>query len=218
MKDKKEVKEAIYDPGDTVPVRGVDSGSEHPLLAIKFAEENDLGPDDTIVNLFTQSEKQQLAKMIKKGEFSQLEAAVLKYLMTEEGNLEDVGAMIGATSRRTKGAPTSKPGALKELNRILELVAKRSKAKFGKAADLNQLKTYKREMKRVAEWRKKKAKEAERYAKQQEKEFYKLLKELHGVQKDKGLPQSKYYVRKFAPSDKDISKMKQFGGTPDNKD
>lgn len=69
---KNKLNEAIYDPGDTVPVRGLDvgDGAEHPLLAVKYAEEHGLGPNDTIINTFTQAEKQQLLKMIKKGEFS----------------------------------------------------------------------------------------------------------------------------------------------------
>lgn len=99
--------------------------------------------------------------------------------MSEAATLEDVGAMIGAVSRRTKGEPTSKVAALKEVNRILAIIAKRSKAKFGKEVDLTKIPQYKREMKRLQEWRKKKAREAEKYARQQEKEFYKTLKELH---------------------------------------
>jgi len=71
-KKTKKLNEAIYDPGDTVPVRGpeVGDGADHPLLAVKYAEEHGLGPNDTIINTFTQDEKQQLLKMIKKGEFS----------------------------------------------------------------------------------------------------------------------------------------------------
>lgn len=220
---------AIYDPGDTVPVRGVEPGEDHPLLAVQMAEQNNLGPNDTIINTFTVEEKKKLLKMIKNGEFSQLEGAVLKALMTEVASLEDIGAMIGAVSRRTQGAPASKPAALKEINRILEIVAKRSKAKFGKAADLNKLKAYQREQKKLAAWRVKKAKEAERHARQVEKEFYQNLKELRATQKAHGLPQARQvdpedwepgsgnvpYIRKFAKADADISKMKQFGGTPD---
>lgn len=215
----KKVKEAIHDPGDTVPVRGVETGkdADNHLLAVKYAEENELGENDTIINTFTPAEKTLLLKMIKDGEFTQLEGAILRMLMSEAGTLEDIGAMIGAVSRRTKGAATSKPAALKEVNRILQVVAKRSKAKFGKEADLSKIRDYKTEMKKIEEFRRKKAKEAEKYAKQQEQEFYKLLKELNQAQAEKGLPKSKYYVRKFAPADKDIGKMKQFGGTPDQK-
>lgn len=208
----------IYDPGDMVPVRDIDPKEETPMLAIKYAEENNLGPNDTIVNTFTQDEKKQLLKMIKHGEFSQLEAAVLKALMSEAASLEDIGAMLGSVSRRTKGAPTSKPAALKELNRILAIVAKRSKAKIGREIDLSKIPEYKREMKRVQEWRKKKAREAKKYAKQQEAEFYKLLKELNQEQAKHNLPKSKYYIKKFAPADKDISQMKQFGGNPEYND
>lgn len=209
---------AKYDKGDTVPVRGIDPDADHPLLAVKYAEEHNLGPNDTIINTFTPDEKKQLLKMIKNKEFNQLEAAVLRALMSEAGTLEDVGAMIGSVSRKTKGAPTSKPAALKELNRILEIVAKRSKAKFGKEVDLKKLSNYKSEMKKITEFRRKKAKAAEKYAKEQEKEFYRLLKELHAEEDKHGIPRSKWYIRKFAPSNKDISKMPQFGGTLDQQD
>jgi len=55
MKKSNKINEAVYDPGDTVPVRGIDTddGAEHPLLAVKYAEEHGLGPNDTIVNTFT---------------------------------------------------------------------------------------------------------------------------------------------------------------------
>lgn len=206
----------IYDKGDTVPVRGVEVPSEdHPLLAVKYAEEHNLGPNDSIVGTFSPAEKKQLLKMIREGEFSQLEAAVLKTLMSEQATLEDVGAMFGAVSRRTKGEPLSKPGALKELNRILKIVAKQSKAKFGREVDLNQIPKYKAEMVKHNRDLKKKARKAELYAKQQEQEFYKLLKELHEVQDKLGIPRSQYYIRKFAPANKDISKMKRFGGISD---
>jgi len=66
----KKLNEAIYDPGDTVPARGIEAGEDHPLLAVKYAEEHNLGPNDTIIDTFTQAEKQQLLKMIKKGEFT----------------------------------------------------------------------------------------------------------------------------------------------------
>lgn len=208
---------AIYDPYDTVPVRDVDPNAEdQPIFAVTAAEEAGLGPDQSIVGTFTTDEKKRLLQMIKAGEFSQLEAAVLKMLMSECATLEDLGAMIGAVSRRTKGEPTTKNGAKKELNRILAIVAKRSKAKFGKAADLSKIKGYNREMKRIQEWRKRKASQARRYANSVENEFKKLLRELHAVQRERGLAPSKYYVRYYAPKDADISKMKRFGGTPDD--
>ena len=217
---------AIYDPGDTVPVRGVEQGGDDPLLAVKMAEMNNLGPNDTIVNTFTPEEKKKLLTMIKKGEFTQLEGAILKMLMSETASLEDIGAMIGATSRRTQGAATSKPAALKELNRILEVVAKRSKAKFGKAADLTKIKTYNDEMKKIAQWRAKKAREAQVYANKVEREYWKLLAELRRAQKKAGLKPARLvdpddwkpgsgdipYIRKFV-KDKNVDTMKQFGGT-----
>lgn len=207
---------AIYDPYNTVPVRDVDPNSEDdPLLAVKAVEEAGLGPDQSIVGTFTPDEKKKLLQMIKAGEFSQLEAAVLKMLMSEWATLEDLGAMIGAVSRRTKGEPTTKNGAKKELNRILAIVAKRSKAKFGKAADLTKIREWNREMKKIQEWRKRKASEARRYANKVENEFKQIMRELHAVQDEHGLPRSKYYVRYFAPKDANIDKMKRFGGTPD---
>lgn len=59
--------------------------------------------------------------------------------MSEAATLEDVGAMIGAVSRRTKGKPASKVAALKEVNRILAIIAKRSKAMFGTEVDLTKI-------------------------------------------------------------------------------
>lgn len=88
------------------------------------------------MNTFTPQEKETLLKQIKHGEYSPLEAAVLRILMGEACTLEELGVMLGATSKKTKGAPMSKVAALKELNRILAIVAKRSKLKLGKAVDL----------------------------------------------------------------------------------
>ena len=236
-KKTKKVNEAIYDPGDTVPVRGVNGldTDNHPLLAVKYAEEHGLGPNDTIINCFTPDEKKQLLKMCKNGEFNQLETAVIHYLMSEVATLEDLGAMIGAVSRRTHGEPTSKVGALKELNRILAVIAKRSKAKFGKEIDLKKAAKYMKEMKKIEAWRKKKERDAWHYANKVEREFWQNLKELRQEQSKHGLPTAKLmgydewiaagkpkntypYPRKFAPMDKDISKMKQFGGSPDERD
>jgi hypothetical protein len=172
---------AIYDPGDTVPVRGVEPDGEDPMLAIKYAEEHNLGPDNTIIDTFTIDEKKKLLKMIKNGEFSPLEAGVLRALMSEAATLEEVGAMIGATSRRSKGEPVSKPAAIKELNRILKIVGKRSKAILGKEVDLKQVAEWKREQKRLAAWRLKKAREAKRYAAKVVKEYWEGLKELRAT-------------------------------------
>lgn len=220
---------AIYDPGDTVPVRDVVPGEEHPLEAIKYAEEHNLGPNNTIIDTFTPAEKQKLLKMMKKGEFSPLEAGVLRALMSEAATLEEVGAMIGAASRRSKGEPISKPGAIKEINRILDIVARRSKAKTGKAVDLSKIPEWRREAKKLAAWRAKKAKEARKYADKVEKEYWQLLKELRATQKAAGLKMAKRvsmddwkpgsgdvpYIHKFAKADKNIDTMPQFGGRAD---
>lgn len=246
---EKEIKEAgVYDPGDTVPPRGIEPDGDDPLLAVKFLEQNNLGPDDTVVQMFTPDEKQELLKLIKKGEFSPLEAAVIRMLMSEAARIEevkqmsdlqkevasksihigepatldDVGIVIGASSRRSGGKPVSKVAALKEVNRIGAIIARRSKAKYGKEIDFKSIPKFKREMEKVAAWRKKKIRDAERYANAQEREFHKLLAELHRTQDEYHTnptpEQRNYYVRKFAPSDKDISKMKRFGGTPDERD
>ena len=220
---------AIYDPGDTVPVRGVEPNDADPLLAVKYAEEHNLGPNNTIIDTFTPAEKQQLLKMIKKGEFSPLEAGVIRALMSEAATLEEVGAMIGAVSRRSGGAPVSKPAAIKEINRILEIIAKRSKAKLGKVVDLSKIAEWKREQKKLAAWRIKKAKEARRYADKVEREYWQLLKELRATQKAAGLKPAKRvhrddwkpgsgdvpYIHDFAKADKNIDTMPEFGGKAD---
>ena len=235
IKKNKKINEAKFDTYDTVPVRDVDPASEdHPLLAVTFAEENNIGPDGSIIDLFTPDEKKKLLQMCKNGEFSQFETSVIHYLMSEAGTLEDLGAMMGAVSRRSKGEPMSKPAALKELNRILEIMSKRSKAKFGKAIDLKKIKSYQSEMKKITAARIKKQKEAKHYANKVEREFWQNLKELRQVQSQHGLERAKLmgydewikqgkpkntypYPRKFAPMDKDISKMKKFGGVQDEK-
>jgi hypothetical protein len=43
------------------------------------------------------------------------------------------------------------------------------------------------------------------------------MAELNRVRKAHGLPPERAYVRYYAPQDKDISKMKRFGGTPDER-
>lgn len=224
---------AKYDTNDTVPVRdievGVDSfGDKYdsPVLAIAMAEENKLGPNNTIVDLFTPDEKAKLNSMIKKGEFTQLESAVIHALMSEAATLEDVGAMIGAVSRRTQGKPTSKAGAIKELNRILQKIATESKAKFGRTIDLNKLKKFEVLMKKSKVERLRKAREARRRANEAEKEYWRLLKELRATQKAHGLrvarqvPRSDWepgsgdvpYIHDFAKADKNIDTMPEFGG------
>lgn len=196
--------------------------NDDPILAVKFAEEHNLGPNQTIVDIFTPDEKLKLMQMIRKGEFNPIESAVLKYLMSEAGTLEDVGVMIGAQSGRSKGEPVSKPAALKEVNRILKVVAKRSKAAFGREINLNAIPKYKQEQRRIQRERVQKAaqmkaeqREQKKRAIEAEREFYKLLRELRKTQAEHGLPRSQYYIRHKAPSDLDISKMRKFGGSPD---
>ena len=142
----------------------VGDGVDHPVEAIKIAEENGLGPNDTIVNTFTSAEKQKLLKMIKHGEFNAIEGAVLKALMSEAMTLDELAVMLGARSERTKGQPMSKVAALKELNRILAVVAKRSKAKLGREVDLTKIKAYKAEIRRQEAEKRRNAAEAKKRA------------------------------------------------------
>jgi PBP1b-binding outer membrane lipoprotein LpoB len=224
---------AKYDTNDTVPVRDIEVGKDSygeeydsPLLAIAMAEENKLGPNNTIVDLFTPDEKAKLNTMIRKGKFTQLEGAVIHALMSEAATLEDIGAMLGAVSRRTKGKPTSKAGAIKELNRILQIIADESKAKFGRTIDLSKLKKFDVLMKKARLERAKKAREARRRANEAEKEYWRLLKELRATQKAHGLRVAKQvhrsdwepgsgdvpYIHDFAKANKNIDTMPEFGG------
>lgn len=131
--------------------QGVDTSPEgqkdHPLTAEEFAEQHGLDKNTPIETVFTPQQKQQLLKMMKHGEFTPRESAVLKAMMAtkEEGepfNFEELGAFIGAASPRTKGEPTSKVAAYKELNRILNVVAKRAKFQ-GKTFNLELFKQFK---------------------------------------------------------------------------
>jgi len=143
----------------------------------------------------------------------------IKAIQTRGGDLEDVGTMIGSHSRRSKGAPVSKSAAIREINRILEIIAKRSKARFGKAIELQKIIDFRDWIRRTTAEKLKEYKKAQTqkriYANKVAKEFYKLVADLHRTQDRHGLPRSEYYIDKFAPQDKDISKMKRFGGTPD---
>ena len=170
----------------------VGDGADHPLEAVKVAEENGLGPNQTIVGTFTAAEKDKLLKMIKHKEFNPIEGAVLKALMSEELTLDELGVMLGAKSEKTKGQPMSKVAALKELNRILAVVAKRSKAKLGRAVDLTKIKAYRAEIKRQDAERRKKAAEAKKKAKAAQKEFWQLLSELNKEQRKHGLKPTRY--------------------------
>lgn len=175
---------------------GVDVSPEglqdHPVEAVAYAEEHNLGPNQTIVSVFTPDMKKKLKKMLKHGEFNKKEAAVLKYLMTEEGNLDDLSVMLGAASKRTNGAPMSKVAALKELNRILEVIAKRSYVKLGRRVDLSKIKEYKIAMRKADAERHRKQKEQKKLAREAYKEFWATLKDLNATQRKHGLKPSRY--------------------------
>ena len=189
------------------PKQGVDTSPEgmqdHPLTAEEFAEKNGLDKNTPIETIFTPQQKNELLKMMKHGEFSPRESAVLKAMMAtkEEGepfNFEELGAFIGAASPRTKGEPTSKVAAYKELNRILNVVAKRAHFQ-GKTFNLELFKRFKhdraemikRNKKLAAEQKKKQREEARKRADAQ-REFWRELSELNKLQRSMKLEPSRY--------------------------
>ena len=108
--------------------------------------------------------------MCKHGEFNPRESAVLKAMMAtgDEGeafNFDELGVYIGAASPRTKGEPTSKVAAYKELNRILEVLAKRAHFQ-GKTFNLELFKKFKHDRNELIKKNKKLA--AERKKKERE--------------------------------------------------
>lgn len=176
-----------------------------PSDAEEFALANGLGPDDTIMSVFTPQEKERLLKAMKHGEFNPRESAVLKALMSAgeaEGNafnLDELGVFIGAASPRTKGQPTSKVAALKELNRILAVLAKRSYIKFGKKIDVDALKNFQKVRNEMLRANKAKAAERKRRIRAEQKrraeaqkEFWKNLSELNRLQRSMGLEPTRY--------------------------
>lgn len=189
------------------PKKGVDTSPEgmqdHPLTAEKWAEEHGIDKNTPIVTLFTPQQKKELLRMMKHHEFNDRESAVLKAMMStgDEGeafNFEELGVFIGASSPRTKGEPTSKVAAYKELNRILEVLAKRAHFQ-GKTFNLELFKKFKHDRnelikknKKLAAERKKKEREMARRRAEAQKEFWKELTELNKLQRSKGLEPSRY--------------------------
>ena len=92
----------------------------------------------------------ELMKMIKHGEFNLQEAAIIKVLIGEPMNLEELGFWLGLGSKRTGGKPMSKIAARKELMRIQKVVAKRAKIKYGYNIDLSKFDAVKRQIKQDA--------------------------------------------------------------------
>lgn len=199
-------------------------------LAIEYAEENNLGPNQSIVSIFSQDMKTKLKQMIRQGkDFNPLESALLKALMSEALSLDELGVMLGATSERTKGKPMSKVAALKELNRILDVIAKRTKLRYGISINVQKFAKSQQEMRRIAreqhqkrmaakkEWRSKQ-RELRARAAAAEKEFYQLLHELRAEQSANNLPHSQYRIRYKRPDNVDISKVRKYGGEAGNDD
>jgi len=165
---------------------------DHPLTAIKYAEEKGIKDEDTIISTFTPKEKDDLLKLIKHGEFNAREAAVIKALICEAMSLEELGVYLGVASPKTKGEPMSKVAALKELNRILSVLTKRAYLKTGKKVDLKQIAVMKRKMKEEQAAKNKKAKELAKKRRDLMKEFWKELYALNKVQREHGLKPSRY--------------------------
>lgn len=134
--------------------------------------------------------------MIKKGEFNDVEGAVLKSLMAEVLTLEQIGVFLGAASPRTKGEPMSKVATLKELNRILKHISGQAKFKFGKSVDLNNITKLRREIKAKNAEKRRQAKELAKERKRLEKEFWKAQDELNKVRRAHGL-KPEYYNRAY---------------------
>lgn len=151
-------------------------------------------PDDTpITALFTPEEKQRLMKMIKHGEFNVKEAAILKVLMAEAFNFEELGVYLGVCSPKTKGEPMSKIAARKELMRILKVLGKR--AHINADALMNVGKTMSANAAEARAKRadyKRKYKEYQRRKRDAYKEFWDNLRELNRAQRKAGLPVSHY--------------------------
>lgn len=178
------------------PVTGLDVDGDDPALADEFAKQNDIGDNETILTLFTPDEKLKLQKMIKHGEFNKTEAAILNALMSEVFNLDQLGVWLGVASPRTKGKPMSRPAVLKELNRILTVVAKRSKSKLGREVDLSQISKVKREIRASNAEKRRQARIKARERKRLEKEFWQAQNELNRVRRDHGLAPM-YYNRAY---------------------
>lgn len=156
----------------------------NPADAEKLAKDENAS---VLVNL-TADEKDKLLKMCKHGEFNQRESAILKVLLGSEWNLNDIGAFLGAASPKTQGKPMSRPAALKELNRIENVVVKRYKQATGKDIDLSAIPKLKRQMKKNVADKKREKWTEERKRKELMREFWKELKEVNRVRRSLGLP------------------------------
>ena len=156
----------------------------------------------------------------EKAEIAKKSQSARKYMAADPATLQDVGVVIGAGSRRTNGKPVSKPAAIKEINRILKVVAKRSKAKYGTAIELEKFAELKDEIRHQVETRKAAEKKAQfeerKRANAAAKEFYKLIAELHREERKHGIAPSEYHIDKFLPPDLNIDELPQFGGRSKN--
>lgn len=167
---------------------GIESIDDNDVEAIdEFAGVRGIGKNETLLSGLDPEEKDRIVKMCKRKEFNPLESAMLKILMNTQLNLEDLGVFLGATSQKTGGKPMSKVAAKKELDRIIKVVAKKSKLKYGHAIDLNKIK----ELKKALRIKQEKIAEDKRYYRQQMKEFWKNLKDLQATQRELGLPTTK---------------------------
>lgn len=167
---------------------GIEDIDDNDIDALdQFAGVRGIGKNETLLAGLDPEEKDRIIKMCKRKEFNPLESAMLKILMNTQLGLEDLGVFLGATSQKTGGKPMSKVAAKKELDRIIKVVAKKSKLKYGHAIDLNKIK----ELKKALRIKQEKIAEDKRYYRQQMKEFWKNLKDLQATQRELGLPTTK---------------------------
>lgn len=159
-----------------------------PMDAEEYAIQQGIDPESTILATLTPAEKERIAKMCKHHEFNKREAAILKVLMNEIWNLDDIGAFLGAASPKTKGQPMSRVAAKKELDRIVNVVGKRAKLQLGREVDLNQIPELKRQMRATATQKKQMQREQDRRRRELMKEFWNELKEVNRLRKTMGLP------------------------------
>lgn len=200
-----------------------DYSAEDMPFAIEYAKEHDVGPNDSIVAKFTPDMKLALLSMIRKGEFTKLEGALLKVLMSEELTDEQLGVVLGTTSTKTKGKPMSKQSAKCIMIQVVGELASKFKKRYGITIDQDRLMNLGKEQRRLEREKaqrlsaklradKERQRELRIRGAEAEKEFYKLLRELRQAQAEYNLPRSEYYIRYKAPKDVNIDTMKQFGG------
>ena len=161
---------------------------DDPELADEWATRADQ-ENASLGDVIDPKARYELLKMIKHGEFSLEESSIIKVLIGEPLNLEELGLWMGVGSKRTGGKPMSKVAARKELMRIQKVVAKRAKIKYGYNIDLSKFDAAKRQIKQDADAKARAAKRADKELQkkhkgdianivQQQKELRKLRRDM----------------------------------------